>query len=209
MEEEIQVKSKLNARCKVDIFVQLCLEECALRLGFNYSSSDSIMLQSQDMLFQRVHANTGNKHGTRKHLFCTPKHIYSTRKHSFCTPRHITDCIQTSILHTKAFYIAHVKHLYCTPRYIIMVELSLEFTRLNNGPKARYYGPVSRRFWYQYTTTSGVSSTPPGSILFYLRGKRQFNTTFFWHASKRYHADSNFMTWQELSHRFLPLCHRY
>ena len=52
-------------------------------------------------------------------------------------------------------------------------------------------------------------STLTESLLFSLRWKRQNNTTLLRHTSKRYHTDSNIVTWLEASHRILPLSHRY
>ena len=54
--------------------------------------------------------------------------FHSTYKHSSCTPRHVMWYIQTFILHTKAYHMAHMKHSFCTPKYFINEDFSSEFT---------------------------------------------------------------------------------
>ena len=78
----------------------LCYEEYALKLIFKYNSGNSNVFQYQ----------------------------YNFSNNSWQFSKEVW-FMWTFILHTKAYHIACEKHLHCTPKYIVMIELSLEFTR--------------------------------------------------------------------------------
>ena len=126
-----------------------CYKEWALRLIFDYNLGNLSLLKCLD--------NCVGKFMTAHQSI-----FHSTYKHTFCTPEHISECIETSILHTKAYFILHTnihfahqgifhstykihvaqqsiwhttyKHSFLHTKKYNQVESSLEFTRHKQAP---------------------------------------------------------------------------